>query len=76
MARWIKIVEDSGVTTVVNVDTVTGITHYPHRNPHHNMFEIYIPGGKIEFRERDSPEGYKIIEQYMKELEHMATATS
>ncbi len=46
MGRWIKIVEDSGVTTVVNVDTVTGITHYPHRNPHHNMFELYIPVAK------------------------------
>ena len=72
MARWIKIMEDSGITTVINLELISAVTHYPHRNPNLNKFMIYLPGGPIEFREQQSPEAYEVIQSFMKELEWLS----
>ena len=72
MARWIKITEDSGTTTVLDLEKIVAIIHEPNQNTKKDKYLVYIPSGQLIFTRLENPEGYQIIADYMKILEALS----
>ena len=72
MARWIKITEDSGTTTVIDLEKIVAITHEPHQNYKKDKYVVYLPSGQLELTRLENPEGYQVIAGYMKVLEALS----
>lgn len=69
MARWIKITEDNGITTVIDVHQIAAIVHEPNQDNKKDKYIVYMPSGMLVFSLRECPEGHRVIAQYMKILE-------
>lgn len=69
MARWLKITEDNGITTVIDLHQIAAIVHEPSQDNKKDKYIVYVPSGQIVFSLRESPEGHRMMAQYMKILE-------